>query len=624
MKKAATARWGSLFLSLALGCSGGSAGGPSGPGSGGGGTGGAPGGAAGAAGSGGAPGGGAGTNGGGGAGAGGASGGAGAVGGNSGEPGSGGGAGSGPGPSAAPDAGGGAADAGGGAAADAAPADGLPAFSCATLLAPGGTTSPWVQVDATGKLVYRALNAGGDRIMDFSHVGYGGGGVALPAVPAVATLQPSGGDDTAAIQGALDALAGQPLAGDFRGAVLLGPGTFQIAGNISLRASGLVLRGSGSGAGGTEIQLIGMPRRAFYMEGTGGRVQDAASAATITDDYVPAGARSFTVDRPQAFQVGDPVLVGRPVTAAWISLVGMDTLVRNGQPQTWITPGTVHRGERVVTAIEGNRVTVDIPYPDSFDGRYVKPPGGSIVKYTFPGRITHVGIEHLRVVGQPRSATTSFSFLRMSAVRDAWVKDVVAHDVTTGVVATDTAVRVTIEDTLISHTPVAYNTAAAPSDYNIDGTQFFIHRSGSRGGNKIFYHSTASGVVGPSVLLGFYGSGMRSHIQPHQRWATGLLVDGARLDQGNIEYLNRGNLGSGHGWTMGWGVIWNSVAPSIKAFQPEGVANWAIGNQGAPSGNGTFDSHGTPVAPTSLYLAQLCERLGPQALATLGYPTPAP
>jgi hypothetical protein len=32
-----------------------------------------------------------------------------------------------------------------------------------------------------------------------------------------------------------------------------------------------------------------------------------------------------------------------------------------------------------------------------------------------------------------------------------------------------------------------------------------------------------------------------------------------------------------------------------------------------------FESVGIPVAPKSLYLAQLCERLGPQALANIGY-----
>jgi hypothetical protein len=334
---------------------------------------------------------------------------------------------------------------------------------------------------------------------------------------------------------------------------------------------------------------------------------------------VPAGSSTFTVDNPGNFKVGDAVMVGRPVTQAWIALLGMDKLVRNGEMQTWIRAGSVLRGERVVTAIAGNKVTVDIPYPDSFDAQYVKPPGGSIVKYTYGGRITHVGIEGIRVVGSPRAAGNDWHFVRLSAVRDAWIKDVVAQDVTSGVVATDTAVRVTIEDTLINHTPVEYFTAAAPSDFNIDGTQFLIHRSGSRGGNKIFYHSTASGVVGPNVLLGFYASGMRSHIQPHMRWATGLLVDSAAVDSGNIEYINRGTAGSGHGWAMGWGVIWNSKAGTIRNEQPAGVANWAIGNRGNQNGNGVFESHGTPVAPQSLFLAQLCERMGPAAVAALGY-----
>src|SRR5262249_22380026 len=38
-----------------------------------------------------------------------------------------------------------------------------------------------------------------------------------------------------------------------------------------------------------------------------------------------------------------------------------------------------------------------------------------------------------------------------------------------------------------------------------------------------------------------------------------------------------------------------------------------------PLPNGIFDSLGTPVTPSSLYLAQLCERLGPPALTNIGY-----
>src|SRR5439155_23716245 len=39
-----------------------------------------------------------------------------------------------------------------------------------------------------------------------------------------------------------------------------------------------------------------------------------------------------------------------------------------------------------------------------------------------------------------------------------------------------------------------------------------------------------------------------------------------------------------------------------------------------PDANGVYDSLGKQVAPASLYLAQLCERLGPSPSANIGYP----
>ncbi|HEU0040139.1 MAG TPA: hypothetical protein VFR76_12790, partial [Verrucomicrobiae bacterium] len=103
--------------------------------------------------------------------------------------------------------------------------------------------------------------------MDFSHAGYMGGGVALPAVPVRRTLQPSGGDDdSAAIQAVLDEVAAMGLTNGFRGAILLGPGTFSCSNTIMIPASGVVLRGSGSEANEgkpTTIKLTGRPHLAI-------------------------------------------------------------------------------------------------------------------------------------------------------------------------------------------------------------------------------------------------------------------------------------------------------------------------------------------------------------------------
>jgi hypothetical protein len=45
---------------------------------------------------------------------------------------------------------------------------------------------------------------------------------------------------------------------------------------------------------------------------------------------------------------------------------------------------------------------------------------------------------------------------------------------------------------------------------------------------------------------------------------------------------------------------------------------------GTPLPSGLIESQGKPVAPQSLYLSQLAERLGPNALKYIGYTTADP
>src|SRR5688500_5619110 len=67
-----------------------------------------------------------------------------------------------------------------------------------------------VRFDSNGRLFYPA-DASGNRIPDYSHAGYKGGGVPLPTVPVVLTLSPVAGDDTASIQAAIDQVGTLPV-----------------------------------------------------------------------------------------------------------------------------------------------------------------------------------------------------------------------------------------------------------------------------------------------------------------------------------------------------------------------------------------------------------------------------
>ena len=508
------------------------------------------------------------------------------------------------------------------------------AFIVATILGVSAATtsekgpapsSEWVPFDAKGHLLYKALPAG-DRIMDFSFAGYQGGGVAFPVAPVKQTVKPCGGDDAAAIQDALNTVAKMSDAGGLRGAVLLAPGAFQCSRTLVLDASGVVLRGSGSGADGTTLEMTGAPHVCISIRGAASTRQNGRPVA-IADAYVPSGVSSFNIADVSGFKVGDTVVIRRPVTSAWVSFMGMDKLVRNGKKETWVS-GEL-RTERVIRSITGERVTLDMPLTDSLDARYLNPPGASLVKWDVTGRISQVGVESLRIAAPPQSVEISerhHQAIRAGGATDIWIKDLEITDTVNSVGIS--ASRATVENVRIRHT-VATKGSAKPADFSADGSQILFDRCSAVGTN-LFYFVTGARVTGPVVLLNcaFSGGGW---IQPHARWATGLLVDNCRVPEGGIDFMNRGEMGSGHGWTIGWAVAWNCVAKEFTIQQPPGAANWAIGCQGErrtavmPFGHppalpeGLFDSHGKPVAPASLYLAQLRERLGEAALKQISH-----
>jgi hypothetical protein len=492
-------------------------------------------------------------------------------------------------------------------------------------------TSAWARAGADGKLAYQTLPTG-DRIMDFSSAGYMGGGVALPDVPEKKRVRPSGGDDTAAIQAALDEVATLPAVNGFRGAVVLERGEFHSEASLNLRASGVVLRGSGSGVDGTRIVMLGKTHAAFAL-GASGREATAkpiGKPSPVADAYVPSGTRAIAVRDGSAFKVGDIVLVRHPVTEAWVKFMGMDALFRDGKKETWLAVGRSIDSERTITAIAGTTLTLDVPLTDDLDASYLSPPGATVVKCTPPARLAQIGIESLRVVAPPQPVTINdphHTAVRVGAVEDAWLRDVAIVDTVNSITLGGSSRRVTLERVAITHT-VATKGAAKPADFSVNGSQIFLHACTDQG-DSVFYLATGAGVTGPIVLLDceFRGGGW---IQPHQRWATGLLVDNCRVPGGGIDFMNRGQMGSGHGWAIGWAVAWNCAAKSFLAQRPPGAANWLIGCSGELErkpmpfdGNvdlpaGIVDSPGAPVSPASLYLAQLTERLGATAVKAAG------
>jgi len=487
------------------------------------------------------------------------------------------------------------------------------------------TKTKWINVNHDGKLSYKTLEKG-DRIMDFSYAGYKGGGVSIPSVTVQISLSPVAGDNTDAIQQAIDKVSKMNLVNGSRGAVLLKPGTYNCERTISISSSGIVLRGSGSGADGSVINMTGKPHNCISVRGNVS-FKPVGTATKFIDSYVPSGNYSFNLADVSGFAVGDTIRIIRPVTEAWIKFMGMDQLVRDGKKQTWMN-GEITT-DRVIKKIEKNSITVDLPLNDNYDSEYLDPPGVSVIKITSSGMLSEIGIENLRIVSPEQSGTINEGHNRaftMSGITDGWAKNIEVFNTVNSISITGN--RITVDHVNIEHT-LPTQGAAKPADLNGSGQQILFNRCSIKGDN-LFFFATGAKVNGPIVLLNciFRGNGW---IQPHQRWATGLLVDGCEVPDGGIDFMNRGVMGSGHGWAIGWAVAWNCKAKSFLNQQPPGGANWVIGSQGEHQKRaipfdtepflpeGIYDSHGSPVVPASLYLAQLNERLGKLAVKNIGY-----
>ena len=482
----------------------------------------------------------------------------------------------------------------------------------------------WVAISPSGKLEYKTT-ARGDRIMDFSHAGYMGGGVAFPKFPVKKEVAPSGGDDTAAIQTAIGEVSAMPLVNRFRGAVLLKQGIFHCSKPVTIAQDGVVLRGSGSGTGGTLIELTGSPQGSvFIIEGPKLSFPKATPADTypITDAYVAAGTLSVSVKDTKGLTVGDNLSIRWARTAKWIQFMGMDKLVRNGKPQTWIKKDSQTTVDRLIRAIDGNRITLDVPLTEAIDAQFLDEPA-VVVKTPSVKRLSQCGIESLQIISPPHKGTLTsgkYGGIRLSQAEDCWVRDIVMRETLTNVSVMEGTRRITISESNAYHSSTVEKGAGYSSDFSILGSQVLVDRCTSTGSGS-FFVATFGGGARLNVALNckFVGKGS---IQPHMRWSTGLLIDSCNIPDGEIDFANRLTFGSGHGWSIGWGIAWNCNAKSLLLEMPPGALNLAIGCKGEPhqkSSKEAFFSANQPVTPASLYLSQLRERLGETAMRNIGY-----
>ncbi len=484
--------------------------------------------------------------------------------------------------------------------------------------APGQWQSQVVRYSA-GKLAY-VTDSEQNRVPDYSYAGYRYGSAPLPSVPEVLRLTPEPGDNTARIQRALDEVGARPLdAAGLRGAVVLAPGTYEIRGTLRVKQSGVVLRGSGQGGDPARDTILLAKgdephhRTVVVLGSDDNTWPEVGAHSEIVTPFVPVGALSLTVQDASGLAVGDNVVIHHPSTQAWLDAIDGGGTVKEAR---WKAGSRDILYNRRVAKIEGAAISLDAPIYYELDRKLSQ----TYVVKTEARHSTQVGLEDLRVDIDSAGAEDEMHAwvgVLFSGAQDSWARRVsVLHYGLAGF-QTRGAVRLTFEE-CASLDPVCRRLGGLMYAFDADARSQLLLLTRctvreARHGAIVNGGTSASGIV----FHRFQAQRGGGNEGGHRNWAQGVLIDSYHEEDptGQALLINRGDMGTSHGWGCVHSVIWN-YNREMYVQQPPTGQNYAVSNSGTLRGHGWFpgalghvEIKPGELVPESLYEAQLCERL---------------
>lgn len=443
-----------------------------------------------------------------------------------------------------------------------------------------GWESKFIKAKKDGSLTY-IPDEKGNIIPDFSRVGFYAGDQKIPEIAVVKTVAPTGTDnDETTIQAAIDAVAKLPLdKNGYRGTVLLKKGTYKIPESIRITASGIVLRGEGDKPEGTKLIATSKKQVSLiHVSGKGNLTEIKGSRVKITDEYIPTGTFSLTVADAAKFSKGDAIILFRPGTEQWIKDLKMDQIEDRGGTKQWQAKEYDLSFERIITKIEGNKIFIDNPVVMPMETKYG---GAEIFKYSFDGRIKHVGIEHLYFESEFEKDTSenhAWNAVTFNKIEHSWVRNVTAKYFGFSCVNLEGQAKniSVLNSNCFDHKSVI--TGSRRYSFNNNGQlNLFMNCSTTDGRHD---YVTGAKTLGPNVFYNCTAAKTHADIGPHHRWSAGTLYDNITTD-GEINIQDRGNWGSGHGWAGVTQIVWNCTVKRAAVQNPwAGGKNYCIGMKG--------------------------------------------
>ena len=445
--------------------------------------------------------------------------------------------------------------------------------------------------------------------MDYSYCGYYRSEKPIPSAKVVAYVQPTGGDDAAALQAAIDRVSRMKpdkLTG-LRGTILLAEGTYRLSQPLRISTSGVVLRGSGREK--TVLQKTGYDRGALiYIEG----IHDIIARDTLDIADTKAATRSITVQgRFAALKTNARIAIVRPSTQEWIEALGCASFGGGKRMGYWAWhPGDIDlRWNRQILSVDGSTVTLNAPITTTLEKRWG---GAKAIVYEQPGLISDSGIENLTLESdydhaQPMDEDHCWDGVYIADAENCWVRMVnFRHFAGSAVVVQKSAQQITVEDCKALH-PVSEIGGFRRRTFLTFGEMVLFQRCYSEHGINDF--AVGHTAAGPNAFVqceSFESFGPSGAIAS---WSPGILFDVVNIDGSDIVFKNWELEKFGAGWSTANSTMWQSTAAGLFCYSPDTLnRNYSRGCWGQIQGNGEFTEMNEHVRPYSLFAAQLLQR----------------
>ncbi|MCK9300303.1 MAG: pectate lyase, partial [Bacteroidales bacterium] len=407
---------------------------------------------------------------------------------------------------------------------------------------PGRAAQPSVKSNQSGTLEY-TQDAQANCIPDYSYCGYMASEQPIPDLPVRAVVPWMPGDNTVRIQEAIDYVSSlEPDAEGFRGAVLLEKGSYEIAGGLTISASGVVLRGSGYMEGQTELLGSGTDRTTMIR--LAGKKDYKTGEYTGISSYAPTGTMAIVVSG-HSFKAGQSIRIMRPGTQEWIDAMDMNDFGGESSYIGWKPEDMFIYWERRVEEVRGDSILLDAPMSVALDPKYG---GGFVCSFDWPGRISRSGVENLRLRStydshNPKDENHRWIAINLDNIQDAWVRRVeFRHFAGSAVFLTENTRRITVEDCK-SIEPISEIGGQRRQTFFTLGGQCLFQRLYSEYG----FHDFAVGrcAPGPNAFVQCYAWMPFNFSGTVDSWSTGVLFDVVNVEGHGIYFSNRGQEGLG-------------------------------------------------------------------------------